>query len=169
VRGTADRLGQLAVGRVLEHKADRAGVDRVLREGRVRLHSQHDDLGRGRPLAQPADRVDARAAQHAQIEHQHVRVPASDLVHHGREVLALRDYADAAFAIEHPAQAASHRLVIVAQDHADHLLAQAASGGSVSIARERRAGHRTRLINGGAAANRLSMPPVRGKAPTAAA
>ena len=43
----ADRCRQLAVGALLEHEPDRAGLECLLGEGRAYLHGQHDDLGIG--------------------------------------------------------------------------------------------------------------------------
>src|SRR3954453_3527119 len=55
--GQADRLEQLLVGRLLEHEAERAGLQRLAGETGVVLHRQHDDVRvRGR-LAKPRDRL----------------------------------------------------------------------------------------------------------------
>jgi signal transduction histidine kinase len=47
LRGGADRLDELVVGRLLEHVGLRPGLQRLAREARLVLHRQHDDRGPG--------------------------------------------------------------------------------------------------------------------------
>ena len=98
----------------LATNAERARSERALRERRVLVHRHHHDLRVGRPLAQPADRLDTRPARHVQIEHQHMRLVTDDVPCYSRHVIRFGDHVHTVLAVEqHPqasgASARDHR------------------------------------------------------------
>ena len=61
---------------LLEHVAARARAQRLAREGGVLLHGQDDDGRVGRGLGDLRDGLQARAAGHVEVEHEHGRLVA---------------------------------------------------------------------------------------------
>ena len=117
--GAADRLDKLAVGRLLEHVAERARGERLAREGRLGLHRQHDDLGIGHLGAQRRDRVEARLARHVEVKHEHVGLMAADVAPRGVDVTRLGDDLESVLALQQQPQPAAHDGVVVGEDDAD--------------------------------------------------
>ena len=115
--GGSDRLGQLALGRLLEHVAGGAGAEQVARLARVALHRQDDDRGGGSALAQALDVSRGLGSGHLQVEHQHVGPAISDQLGGGRRVVGLADHPQVGLPLEHAAQAGADHVVIVGQDH----------------------------------------------------
>ena len=72
-RGEADRLEQLLVGGLLEHEAERAGLQRLTGEAGVVLHRQHDDRGVGRGSRRRGIASRLGLAVHVEVEHEHGR------------------------------------------------------------------------------------------------
>jgi hypothetical protein len=110
---------QPGVGGALEHVADCSGVDRLLRERRIVLHGQHDDLGVRDLLAQPADRVQAGCVRHAQIDGQHVGTMPMHVADRGGDLGRVGDHVDPFLALEQQSQVAPRQAVVVAERGAD--------------------------------------------------
>ena len=129
--GAADGLDELVVGGLLEHVGPRAGAQRLAREGGLVLHRQHGDL---RSAARPRgsrDRVEARAARHVEVEHEHVGLVAARRADRGIDVADRRDDLEALLGVEQQLEAAAHDGVIVGEDDPDRPLPAA----DASIAR----------------------------------
>ena len=123
--GEPDRLQQLLVGGLLEHEAERAGLQRLAGEGGVVLHREHDDRGL---VAQPRDRLQARAAGHVEVEHEHGRpVRAGQPLGVG-DGAGLRDHLQAFLVVDQHPQALADDGVVVG-DHDGGLAAVGANGG----------------------------------------
>ena len=120
-RGAAHRLDELVVGGLLEHVAERARAQRLARERRLLLHRQDDDLGVGRLLADHGDRLEARAAGHVQVEHEHRGVVAAHIAPGALDVARLGDDLEVRLAVEQQPQAAAHDRVIVGEHDPDRL------------------------------------------------
>ncbi|HEY4811054.1 MAG TPA: hypothetical protein VIH71_08365 [Solirubrobacteraceae bacterium] len=88
----SNRLGQLVVGELLQHKPLGARGERVLGERQAIVHRQDHYLRVGRIPAQRADQLNARAAADAQIEHQHVRLVQMHLMSRRSHVICFGDH-----------------------------------------------------------------------------
>ena len=114
-------LHELVVGGLLEHVPDRAGAERVPRERRLLLHRQHDDLRLRRLRADIGDRLQARAAGHVQIEHEHIRGVTAHIASRAVEVTGLGNHFEPGLAVEQQSQATAHDGVIVGEHDPDCL------------------------------------------------
>ena len=94
-RRTAHPCGQLCVGRVLEHEAERTGVERLLREDSAVLHREHDDL-RCRPPAGAAG-GSPRCSNRSTCSGRSQARPGAprDMPHDHRQIGRLSDHLDA--------------------------------------------------------------------------
>ena len=118
-----DRLGQLALGGLLEHVAGGAGAEQVARPARVVLHREHDDRGRrGRSPAGPGcpARGSAPGICRSRTSTSGRRSWAS--FGGGGRVRGLADHPQVGLCLEHAPQAGPDQVVIVGQDDSYLLL-----------------------------------------------
>ncbi len=115
--GEPHGLEQLVVGRLLEDEAERAVAQRLAGERRVVLHGEHDDRGLRRGRAQLGDRVEAGAARHVEVEHQHARPVRLRHPDGGRDVAGLGHDLQAGLRVEQQPQPAAHDRVVVGDHH----------------------------------------------------
>ena len=111
--GGSHRLDQLGAGRLLEHVAAGARAQGLARERRVLLHGQDHHRGIGRGLGHGRDRLQARAARHVEVEHEHGWLVAEHGPTRRVDIARLGKDLDVILGLEQHAQAAAdHRVVV---------------------------------------------------------
>src|SRR5258706_13419520 len=114
----ADRRNHLRGGRLLEHVARRASLERAMHVLRARVHGEHHDPRLRTLLAQKVRGLDTVEIGHRDVHHDHVRHELAGDAYRLAAVADFGDDFDVRRGGEQRAQALAHHPVVVGEQHA---------------------------------------------------